>query len=116
MPINVNLPNSTNVKATHTGSVALFPDLVIHNVLYVSSFKINLLSVHKLCVQLQCLIIFSSYGCMLQGPSVKRPPDLGDVRNGLYQLESSSLPSKKFRNSLLSSVVKNLVLFLYLVQ
>ncbi|XP_059280942.1 uncharacterized protein LOC132034561 [Lycium ferocissimum] len=29
--VNVNLPNGFKVKATHAGSVALFPELIIHN-------------------------------------------------------------------------------------
>jgi len=94
-PIYVNFPDSSKVKASHIGSVALFPDLIIHRVLYVPSFKINLLSIHKLCMQLECFIIFSSLNCVLQGPSMKRPLALGDVRDGLYQLGSTSLSSKK---------------------
>ncbi|KAH0762701.1 hypothetical protein KY290_018774 [Solanum tuberosum] len=110
--VYVNLPDSTKVQATHIGSVALFPDLIVHKALYIPSFRINLLSIHKLCVQLQCLIIFSSTNCFLQGPSMKRPLALGDVKEGLYQLQfSSQLSKKRVQNRALSAQIPSLVSF-----
>ncbi|OIT01449.1 hypothetical protein A4A49_59809, partial [Nicotiana attenuata] len=46
-PLIVNLPYSYKIKVTHAGRVTLFPDLVLNRVLFVPSFKFNLLSVHK---------------------------------------------------------------------
>lgn len=73
-PITVTLPNSHKVRVTHTGSVQLFSDLILENVLYIPFFKFNLISIHKLCRQLQKSILFSPNSCLiLQGPSVKSP-------------------------------------------
>lgn len=48
-PIMVNHPNYHRAKVTHLGSVCLLPNLVLQDVLYISSFKFSILSIHKLC-------------------------------------------------------------------
>ena len=47
--ITVTLPNSHKVKVTHYGSVNLLQNLILHNVLYIPSFKFSLMSIQKLC-------------------------------------------------------------------
>lgn len=95
-PIFVNLPNSYRLKVTHVGSVNIHPEITLKNVLLVPSFTLKLISVHKLCKQLTCLLIFSLTGYFLQVPSMKRPLEFGEARSGLYLLESLFQPSKKF--------------------
>ncbi|OIT07593.1 hypothetical protein A4A49_62880, partial [Nicotiana attenuata] len=46
-PLTVNIPNYFKIKVTHARKVSLFPDMTLDRVLYVPSFKFNLLSVHK---------------------------------------------------------------------
>ncbi|XP_075087808.1 uncharacterized protein LOC142169793 [Nicotiana tabacum] len=70
-PIFINLPNSYKVKVTIVGSLFLNSDLEIHNVLVVSTFKHNLLSVYQLCKQVNCILIFTKHGCFIQSPSMK---------------------------------------------
>lgn len=88
-PILINLPNLLNVKVFQTGSVTILPDYTLHHVLFVPSFKYNLLSVHKLCAQFNSIMIFSSLHAILQAPSMKRPLVLGRVSKGLYLLHTS---------------------------
>jgi len=95
-PIFVDLPNSYKVKVTQYGSISLHPKLILKDVLFIPCFEYNLISVYKLCKQLSCLLIFSSFGCFLQGPSMKRPLEFGEVRTGLYLLESSFQYLKSF--------------------
>lgn len=92
-PLTVNLPNSYKIRVTHAGKVSLFPDMILDRVLYVPSFKFNLLSVHKFCYQFGCDLIFSAFLCSLQGLSLERPLDLGRLSNGLYLLRSKHYPS-----------------------
>lgn len=66
-PLTVNLPNSFKIKVTHAGKVSLFPDMILDRVLYVPSFKFNLLFVHKFCYQFGCDLIFSAFLCSMQG-------------------------------------------------
>jgi len=95
-PVFVDLPNSHRVKVTQVGCVPLDTKLILKDVLFVPCFKYNLISVYKLCKQLSCLLIFSSFGCFLQGPSMKRPLAFGKARTGLYLLESSFQYLKSF--------------------
>lgn len=77
-PIFVTLPDSHKVIVTHSGSVSLLSDLILHNVLFIPSFKFNLISVHKLCSQLQKFFLFTPNNCFkLHGPSLKSPMVLG---------------------------------------
>lgn len=88
-PVIVTLPNSYKVKVYCVGSVYLSPVLELHNVLFVPSFKHNLLSVYKLCNQFDCLLIFSKLGCAIQVPSLKRDLVFGDANAGLYVLREN---------------------------
>lgn len=84
----VSLPNSQKVKVSHSGSVKLFSNLTIHNVLYEPSFCFNLLSLHKLCKQLSTMVFFTTSHCFMQGPSMKSPMLLGESQKGLYILKN----------------------------
>ncbi|XP_075096358.1 uncharacterized protein LOC142174459 [Nicotiana tabacum] len=103
-PLIVKLPNSYSVQVTHSGTISLLPNLILRNVLYIPSFKYNLLSVHKLCRQLKQYVLFTPFSCfLLQGPSVKSPPEIGKEEGGLYILRSRhitpvSKSSPKFRS------------------
>ncbi|OIT07736.1 hypothetical protein A4A49_62856, partial [Nicotiana attenuata] len=55
-PFLVSLPNGYKVKVTIVGDVILSPQFTLKRVLYVPSFKFNLISVHSLTVQLDCII------------------------------------------------------------
>lgn len=53
-------------------------------------FKFNLISIHKLCKQLQKSIFFTPNSCLiLQGPSVKSPQVIGKDQDDLYILKIS---------------------------
>ncbi|XP_070050093.1 uncharacterized protein [Nicotiana tomentosiformis] len=86
IPYLVSLPNGYKVKVTNVGSLALFPDLILHNVLYIPSFKHDLISVHKLLSHCDDVVQFIKSACTFQGPSVRKPMVLGRLDNGLYKL------------------------------
>ncbi|XP_070021148.1 uncharacterized protein [Nicotiana sylvestris] len=66
-PFLVVLPNGYKVKVSKIGDVVLTSKIVLQKVLFVPSFKFNL------------------------APSVKRPLEIGKVRNGLYLICSKCL-------------------------
>ncbi|XP_060202435.1 uncharacterized protein LOC132630853 [Lycium barbarum] len=70
-----------------SGKVSIYSDLILHNVLYVPSFKYNLLSVHKFTIQFECAMFFTSTACMLQGSLMKRIQVFGQAKEGLYLLQ-----------------------------
>jgi hypothetical protein len=57
-PCPISLPNGDIVSITHTGTLRISPEISLPNVLYVPSFKFNLLSISKLTSTLNCVAIF----------------------------------------------------------
>ncbi|OIT40661.1 hypothetical protein A4A49_61147, partial [Nicotiana attenuata] len=55
-PLLINLPNGYRVKVTEIGTVTLAPEIILHKVFYVPSFKYNLISIHCLTSQLKSLV------------------------------------------------------------
>jgi len=85
-PVNVNLPNSTSVLAHHAGNIQFSRNLFLTHVLYSPTFKLNLISISKLCDSLSCYVQFSSNSCAIQDLSTQKMIDLGEKLNGLYRL------------------------------
>ena len=83
-PVLVSLPNGYKVQVTHHGQLKIGDNLELNHVLLVPHFKYNLLSVKKLAAQLNCQVIFTENSCTLQGPSLKRPVEIGRESCGLY--------------------------------
>ncbi|XP_055814413.1 uncharacterized protein LOC129884063 [Solanum dulcamara] len=98
-PLNISLPNSFRIYVTHIGSVSVHPNLTLNNVLLVPEFKYNLLSVHRLCVQLQCDLLFTLTGCVLQDPSLRKEQVFGEVGDGLYLLKPTKLESSQVKEA-----------------
>ncbi|KAH0674692.1 hypothetical protein KY284_014877 [Solanum tuberosum] len=90
-PILISLPNGYKVKVTELGDITLTPKITLYKVLYVPSFKFNLIYIHSLTVPLKGIVTFSDTACLLQAPSMKRPQEIGKCRDGLYFLCSRCL-------------------------
>ena len=63
--ILVNLPNCSQVKVTQHGKLKISKDLILNHVFHVPNFKINLLSIKRLCEQLKCSVEFIEAVCLL---------------------------------------------------
>ncbi|KAI5419510.1 hypothetical protein KIW84_043614 [Lathyrus oleraceus] len=63
VPIPVSLPNGSQVVASISGTIAISPSLTLHNVLYIPSFHVNLISVAKLIDSNKCLVQFTANNC-----------------------------------------------------
>ena len=70
--------------------MVLSSSLVLNGVLYVPSFKYNLLSVSKLSSQLNGYVIFTPQHCLMQAPLLRKPQVLGELYAGLYLFKSRS--------------------------
>lgn len=64
-PILISLPNGYKVKVNELGDVTLTPKITLHKVLYVPSFKFNLISIHLLTVSLKGIVTFTHTACLL---------------------------------------------------
>ena len=65
-PFLISLPNGYKVKVTQVCDACLNPVLTLSKVLFVPSFKFNLISIHCLALQLNGVISFDKFSCLLQ--------------------------------------------------
>lgn len=98
-PSTITLPNGKCISVTHSGTILVSPALALHGVLYIPSFKYNLLSVSKLSNKHNCRVIFTPKCCFMQAPSMRRPQVLGELFIGLYLFQTSSSASSQVLDS-----------------
>lgn len=74
----------------HIGTVNMGNNTILEDVLHVPDFHFRLISVYKLCKNLECQVTFSADSCLLQDLfQNKKPILLGKVINKLYTGDSS---------------------------
>jgi len=108
-PVNVTLPNGSIVTVTHASNITFSPQLYLTNVLYSSSFKLNLMSVHKVCESLSCLFQFFPNQCIIQDSTSLKMIGLASQQDGLYKFHASSVSTNKVQSSLASSICNILI-------
>uniref|UniRef100_A0A803KQU1 Uncharacterized protein n=1 Tax=Chenopodium quinoa TaxID=63459 RepID=A0A803KQU1_CHEQI len=79
---SITIPDGSKINVLHIGSVILNGD----NVLHVPDFKFNLLSVPKLCKDMNCKVLFTHDVCFVQDHS-QSSILLGRLHAGLYYVE-----------------------------
>ncbi|KAG7578814.1 GAG-pre-integrase domain [Arabidopsis thaliana x Arabidopsis arenosa] len=98
--VTVSLPNGTRVPISHTGTVHISTSLILHDVLYVSTFKFNLLSVSSLLKHDNCSAHFYTDSCYIQDHTRDLMIGKGILIHSLYILESASISSQSQSSSL----------------
>lgn len=89
-PVNGNndyivIPDGRQVPILHVGSVKIQDNLILHDVLHIPLFQFNLISVQKLCKDLNCTVLFDETKCVIQDHLKKgRQLLLGNSQGGLY--------------------------------
>lgn len=68
----IALPIGDTSIITHIGDVVLVNGLKLFNVLYVPKFKYNLLSIHKIVKDNNCLVQYCSAKCLISCSQTKR--------------------------------------------
>lgn len=69
---------------TSTRNITLSKNIILKNVLYITQFKVNLISVNKLTTDSDLNVSFNKIKCNFSGKQVKE----SDCKNGLYILKS----------------------------
>ncbi|XP_019439014.1 PREDICTED: uncharacterized protein LOC109344717 [Lupinus angustifolius] len=85
-PIYVKLPNNMTIMAKHSGTIRLSDSLSMFNTLYISGFKYNIVSIHKLATSLQCKLVFDNCSCIIQDMTSSRMIGYAEATNNLYIL------------------------------
>ncbi|XP_074315655.1 uncharacterized protein LOC141651863 [Silene latifolia] len=104
-PVKVGLPDGTSKLVTQVGTMHIRQGIVLHNVLYIPDFKLNLLSVGKLLCDNGFLISFDVDKCLIQDLVHKDIVGIGQRTDGLYKLKSDLLDlsqsaQNKFSNNI----------------
>ncbi|KAI5392585.1 hypothetical protein KIW84_077110 [Lathyrus oleraceus] len=89
IPVHVSLPDGSQVTASMSSSVVLSPALVLHNVLYIPNFHVNLLSIAKLVSSNDYYVHFNVDSCQILKNNSKAMIGITDLQRGLYVLTSS---------------------------
>ncbi|KAL2901313.1 Retrovirus-related Pol polyprotein from transposon RE2 [Bienertia sinuspersici] len=105
----ITIPDGRQILVHHSGTVYLNDHVCLKNVLHVPDFAFDLVSIHKLCQDMDCLVTFCAGQCVLQGSKLTTSPlPLGNVKAGLYHVEevkpSSSTVSAHVKPKCLASV------------
>lgn len=90
VPIHVSLPNGSQVVASISGTIVISPSLTLHNVLYIPSFHVNLISVAKLIDSNECLVQFIANNCHIMQTHSKVLLGITSLQRGLYVLDSTA--------------------------
>ena len=103
-PINVNLPNGSSVLVQYAGTVVFSPHFHITHVLYSPSFKVNLISVSKICQSLPYHVHFLLNTYVIQDVKTQKMICLGNHCDGLYRLHltAPTSPQAHYMSSVVS--------------
>jgi hypothetical protein len=85
---SVRLANGSHSPVTAVGRVSVSPHLSLTGVLCAPEFPLSLLSVCRLCTELNCRVIFDKHCCYFQDIQTMQVIGGGHERNGLYYLDT----------------------------
>ena len=74
---------------THTGTVKLSDEIILHDVYYCRECCFNLVSVSKLTAQNKCVVSSHPDYCTLQEISIGKSQMIGKTHDGLYLIGKS---------------------------
>ncbi|XP_058783863.1 uncharacterized protein LOC131658603 [Vicia villosa] len=92
IPVHISLPDGSQLTASISGSVELSPSLILHHVLYMPSFNVNLISIAKLVGSNNYHVHFNSSSCQILQNHSKEIIGIASLQRGLYVLDSSKHP------------------------
>lgn len=89
----ITVPNGRKIPIANIGSVRVNNSLVLHNVLHIPHIQFNLISVQRLCKDMNSSVIFNGQDCLLQDHLQKGSPlllgkfqEVFTVHQGLMKL------------------------------
>ena len=106
-PVHVTLPNGSTVIVTHAGNINFSSQFYLTNVLYSTSFRLNLMSVAKVCESLSCFFLFLPNQCIIHDSTSLKMIGMASQQDGLYKFHSSFVSPNKMQSSLVSFVSCN---------
>ncbi|XP_070029849.1 uncharacterized protein [Nicotiana sylvestris] len=105
----VHLPNRAKSNITHIGIVEFLESMRAKDVLYVSNFRYNLLSVSKLTKSFSCVALFFPDFCIFQDFFTGKVRGIGKEQGGLYILRQRN-NQNSVKNLLKNAVVQGKII------
>ena len=87
--VTVSLPNVVREIISHIETIHLSPTISLHNVLHVSSFQFNLISINTLIRDTKCSARFYPEYCLLQESIQGLMIGRGTLTRNLYILDTT---------------------------
>ena len=88
MPIYILQPHGRKIKVEKAGSVKLGPNIILRDVLYIPTFKCNLISTQKLAIDENCLVSYEPNFCIIQDLTSKTLIGVGDPGDEVYYFKN----------------------------
>ncbi|KAI5432085.1 hypothetical protein KIW84_036007 [Lathyrus oleraceus] len=104
IPVHVSLPYSSQIIASMSGSIVLSPTLTLHNVLYIPTFHVNLLSIAKLVNSNDCHVNFTANSCTILQNHSKAVIGTTNLQRGLCVLDATPQSQALHSNTAFSSM------------
>nr|KYP65664.1 Retrovirus-related Pol polyprotein from transposon TNT 1-94 [Cajanus cajan] len=89
-PLHIKIPTGDVVLVKKIGTVQLDNHIKLIDVLYIPQFSCNLISIHKLTCDLNCMVTYFSDNCVIQDQAMKRTIRFGDLCDGVYVLRMAN--------------------------
>lgn len=86
--LRVGHPNGSLAKIDTIRNLPLTNSLTLFDVFVVPDFNVNLLSVHKLCKDTKCDVVFNEHNFFVQVSQSKGTMEAGSESGGLNYIES----------------------------
>lgn len=85
---NVIIPSGEVCKTEKIGDIKISQNIILKDVYFIPSFKINLLSIHKLTKDTNINVIFNQNTCIFHDPLSENLIGQGRQKDGLYLFEA----------------------------
>ena len=89
---SVNLPTSSTIKVSGVGTIRLNDHILLHNVLFIPEFRLNLLSISSLTDYIGSSVTFDPSSCTIQDPTRELTIGQGKILGSLYVLDTQASP------------------------
>ncbi|KAF7835230.1 uncharacterized protein G2W53_010089 [Senna tora] len=105
-PINIHLPNGTNILVKETGTVNI-GSLQLKDVFYIPSFHYNLVSVNQLTKTNSANVFFDHNSYLIQDLKTKKSLATGRVKGNLYWLKDNNNQDLCTSDPILNSCIRS---------
>nr|KYP74880.1 Copia protein [Cajanus cajan] len=84
IPLRITVPTGDVVLVHKKGTIKLNENIKLYDVLFIPEFRYNLISIHKITNELNCVVTYSVDECVIQDQTRKRMIGFSRLHDGVY--------------------------------